>query len=118
MTTARAAEATAPRWEPICRYDQLEVEQGMAALVEDVQVAIFRTFDGRLFALDNQDPFTGAFVLSRGIVGDRDGVPTVASPLHKQAFDLRTGGCLDEQHVAVPTYGVRLHHDVVEVAIR
>src|SRR5690606_2688145 len=41
------------------------------------------------------DPYSGAQVMSRGIVGTRDGAPTVASPLHKQLFDLRTGLCLD-----------------------
>ena len=35
--------------------------------------------------------------MSRGIVGDRQGVPTVASPMYKQVFDLRTGACLDTQ---------------------
>ena len=54
----------------------------------------------RVHAIGNQDPFTGAFVLSRGIVGGRGEIPTVASPLHKQVFDLRTGACLDDDSVA------------------
>jgi nitrite reductase (NADH) small subunit len=79
-------------------------------------VALFRTFDGALYAIGNQDPFTGAFVLSRGIVGSRGDIPTVASPLHKQVFDLRTGACLDDETVSVPVYGVRLRDGLVEVA--
>jgi nitrite reductase (NADH) small subunit len=63
----------------------------------------------------NQDPFTGAYVLSRGIVGSRGDIPTVASPLHKQVFDLRTGSCLDDESVAVPVYAVRIRDGVVEV---
>ncbi len=55
-----------------------------------MQVALFRTGD-ELFAVDNLDPVGGAYVMSRGIVGSRGGVPTVASPLHKQVYDLRTG---------------------------
>src|SRR5690606_19701714 len=46
-------------------------------------------------AVSNRDPYTGAQVMARGIVGTRDDAPTVASPLHKQVFDLRTGLCLD-----------------------
>ena len=53
---------------------------------------MFRTVDDVLHVVDNRDPFTGRNVLSRGIVGSRAGTPTVASPLRKQAFDLRTGG--------------------------
>ena len=56
----------------------------------------------------NFDPFSKAFVLSRGIVGDRAGVPKVASPIFKQSFDLRTGRCLDDPAVAVRVYPVRL----------
>ena len=55
-------------------------------------------------------------MLSRGIVGTRGAVPTVASPMHKQVFDLRTGACLDEPGDAVPVYPVRIRDGMVEVA--
>ena len=55
----------------MCRYGDLQPERGVAALIGGEQVALFRTFDGTLHAIGNQDPFTGAFVLSRGIVGSR-----------------------------------------------
>lgn len=84
-------------WIRVCRVDDLLIERGAAALLGDRQIALFRTFDGRIFATDQIDPFSGAAVLSRGIVGDRGGVPTVASPMYKQVFDLRTGACLDTQ---------------------
>ena len=61
-----------------------------------------------VFAIGNFDPFSKAFVLSRGIVGDRAGVPKIASPIYKQSFDLRTGVCMDDAAVTVPTYPVRL----------
>ena len=84
-------------WTRICRVDDLLVERGAAALIDGRQIALFRTYDGRLYATDQIDPFSGAAVMSRGIVGDRAGVPTVASPMYKQVFDLRTGACLDTQ---------------------
>jgi nitrite reductase (NADH) small subunit len=104
-------------WAPVCRYDDLQPERGVAALVGGEQVALFRTFDGSLYAIGNQDPFTGAFVLSRGIVGTRDDIPTVASPLHKQVFDLRTGTCLDDGAAHVPVFAVRQRDGHVEVEV-
>lgn len=101
------AVGTPAGWTRICRVDDLLVERGAAALVGDRQIALFRTFDGRLFATDQIDPYSGAAVLSRGIVGDRAGVPTVASPMYKQVFDLRTGACLDTQ--GKDPLGVRVH---------
>jgi nitrite reductase (NADH) small subunit len=86
-------------------------------LLGDVQVAIFRTHDGELHAIGNIDPFSGAAVLYRGIVGDRGGVPTVASPIYKEVFDLRTGRCLDNPDVSVPVYPVRVTSGRLEIGI-
>ncbi|HEX4815187.1 MAG TPA: nitrite reductase small subunit NirD [Nonomuraea sp.] len=105
-------------WTPVCAYDHLLPERGVCALVGGRQVAVFRTHDGTLHALDNRDPFSGAYVLSRGIVGTRKGEPTVASPLHKQVFSLVSGACLDEAEVSVPVYPVRLAGGRVEVRVR
>lgn len=97
-TAAPASEeAPASGWVQVCRVDDLLVERGAAALIGDRQIALFRTYDGRLYATDQIDPFSGAAIMSRGIVGDRAGAPTVASPMYKQVFDLRTGACLDTQ---------------------
>jgi nitrite reductase (NADH) small subunit len=118
MTELRTEEppvTSVGSWHAVCRHDQLQAERGVAALIGSTQVAVFRTFDGALYALDNRDPFTGAYVLARGIVGSRGAIPTVASPLLKQVFDLRTGGCLDDPSVAVASYPARAGQDLVEV---
>jgi nitrite reductase (NADH) small subunit len=105
-------------WQPVCRVDELEVERGATALVHGQALAIFRTQDGQVFALGNHDPFAKASVIARGIVGVRDGVPFVASPAHKRAFDLRSGRCLEDDHVAIPAYDVRIVEGVVLVGHR
>lgn len=99
----------------VCRLTDLVPERGVAALLADRQIALFRTYDGDVYALGNRDPFSGANVLSRGIVGSRGEVPTVASPMYKQVFDLRTGQCLDDPEVTVPTYPVTVVDGVVMV---
>lgn len=96
------------RWEPVCRLGDLAVERGAAALVDGQQVALFRLHDGTVRAVGHRDPFSGANVIARGIVGSRGDVPTVAGPLHKQVFDLRTGQCLDDPRTALPTWPVRV----------
>ncbi|MES9543503.1 MULTISPECIES: nitrite reductase small subunit NirD [unclassified Actinomadura] len=115
--TRERAGRPAARWFDICSYAGLTPERGACAMVDGTQVAIFRAFDGALYALSNLDPFSGAHVLSRGILGTRDGTPTVASPMYKQVFDLRTGVCLDDPRVALPTFPVRRSGDRVEVAL-
>jgi nitrite reductase (NADH) small subunit len=109
-------EHTAAGWLAVCGYDDLAPERGVCALVAEHQVAVFRTYDGRLYALANRDPFSGSYVLSRGIVGTRKGRPTVTSPMYKQVFDLATGQCLDDPGIRVPTFAVRRDGPLVEVA--
>jgi len=89
----------------------------VSALVGPDAVAVFRTATDEVFALSNYDPLGNASVLARGIVGTRGDVPFVASPLFKQAFDLRTGQCLDDPAVSVPTYRARLLGTQVQVRI-
>jgi len=78
----------------VCEIDRLTPDLGVAALFGDLQVAIFRLADGRVYAVQNLDPFSGAHVMSRGITGSKAGEPTIASPIFKQVFSLMTGLCL------------------------
>ena len=107
--------AVAVSLTPVCVADAIPLEGGVAALVAGEAVAVFRTFDGSVLALSNVDPFSGASVLSRGIVGTRGDVPVVSSPMYKQAFDLRTGACLDDEAVRVTAYDVAVVDGVVHV---
>ncbi len=113
-----APRAAAEEWQPVCALGDLDVDRGATALVHGQAVAIFRTPDDQVFVLGNHDPFAHASTLARGIVGVRSGVPFVASPTHKHAFDLRSGRCLDDDHVAVPVYAVRVVEGVVHVGHR
>lgn len=98
----------------VYRLTDLTPERGVAVLVQGVQVALFRVVEDageRVYAVAHRDPFTGANVLARGIVGQTGGRWYVASPLHKQRFDLATGACLDDDRVSVRTFGVRVEAD-------
>ena len=109
------AALAAGAWVDVVALDELTPGRGVAALVGGRQVAIFLVAGGELFAVDNHDPFSETYVLSRGLVGDRDGVPKVASPMYKQSFDLRTGRCLDDDSVRIPVYPVRVESGRVQV---
>lgn len=122
MTVDIAVEPPAlthSEWIGVCRLDDLAPERGAAALVGGTQVALFRTFDDVVYAVQQLDPFSGAFVMSRGIVGTRGEAPTVASPMYKQVFDLRTGECLDavgKEPMPLTVWSVGVRDGVVFVA--
>ncbi|HUQ25656.1 MAG TPA: nitrite reductase small subunit NirD [Burkholderiales bacterium] len=91
----------------VCRLDDIVPDTGVCALVEGEQVAVFRIHQ-EVYAIGNRDPFSGANVLSRGIVGDLNGELVVASPVYKQHFSLVTGRCIEDPSVSVPVYRARV----------
>ncbi len=85
-------------WIEVCPLDAITPNTGVGALMNDQQIAIFRVGnEKRVYALSNQDPFSKAFVMSRGILGDLQGERVVASPIYKQHFSLATGRCLEDK---------------------
>ena len=98
----------------ICRLEDILPNCGVCALVQGEQVALFR-IDDKIFAIGNRDPFSGANVLSRGIVGDLNGELVVASPVYKQHFSLLTGRCLEDPSVSVPVYRARLEGADIQI---
>ena len=77
---------------------------------------MFRVGEGAdVYAIENYDPFSKAYVLSRGIVGDRNGIPKVASPIYKQNFSLVTGECLDDSTVILKTFITQVINGQVQV---
>ena len=117
MSAAAVQLEEALDWVDVCALEDITPDTGVAALLAGRQIAIVRVGDGdQVYAVDNFDPFSHAFVIARGIVGDRAGVPKIASPIFKQSFDLRTGRCLDDPSVAVPVWPARVRDGRVEVA--
>ncbi|MCC2593880.1 nitrite reductase small subunit NirD [Tessaracoccus sp. OS52] len=120
------SSATETVWERVCQLQDLLPERGAAALVDGVQVALFRLADDTVLAVQQRDPFSGANVMSRGIVGTRAGVATVAGPMYKQVFDLVTGRCLETAGYTpvvglgpdLATWPVEVRDGVVHVATR
>ncbi|MFD2166841.1 nitrite reductase small subunit NirD [Thalassotalea euphylliae] len=107
-------------WRTICNSDDLVLNAGVCALIEDLnkQIAIFNipSTPEQVFAIDNFDPIGKANVLYRGIVGCNQGEPVVASPLYKQQFSLKSGTCLQEE-AQVGAYPVRIEEQAVQVLI-
>ena len=115
------------RWSGVCTRRQLIPERGVAVLVGDVQVALFRITgtaeDGSptdfVYAVGHKDPACEANVMARGIVGSvmtpegqRD---TVASPMYKDVYDLATGECLTRPELRLPVYRTWVAGGVVYV---
>ncbi|RKR19502.1 nitrite reductase small subunit NirD [Arthrobacter oryzae] len=114
---AGQAGASAAGWHRVCAVADLEPGWGEAALISGRQVALFRTVNGEVFAVAQQDPATGAHVMARGITGSRGSRPTIASPLHKEVYDLETGECFVNPELSLPSYRTRIVDGFVDVEV-
>ena len=117
MTTTESIQSTTQQWTTICSLDRILPNTGVCALINSQQIAVFRVGEGNdVYAIENYDPFSKAYVLSRGIVGDRNGIPKVASPIYKQNFSLLTGECLDDSTVKIQTFSAQVVDGQVQVS--
>ena len=114
---------------PICPLESLAPERGAAALLPDgTQIAVFLLDDGSVRAVQQHDPYSGANLLSRGLVGthllagegEEPGriVPTLSSPMYKQSWDLDTGAVLDSgggEKLPIAVFAAEVRDGVVHV---
>ncbi|WP_372783221.1 nitrite reductase small subunit NirD [Litorivivens sp.] len=101
-------------WTAVCSITDLPPNAGVCALVDGKQIAIFNV-NNSVYALDNRDPFSGANVLSRGIIGSLGDELVVASPIYKQHFSLASGRCLEDESQSVNAYSAKLDGDTIMV---
>ena len=116
MVQLLSTAVDAVNWVTVCDLNAIAPNTGVNALVGTEQVAIFRIgATDEVYAVGNFDPFSKAYVMSRGIVGDRLGVLNVASPIYKQNFNLKTGVCLDDETISLPVYPVQIVGSQIQI---
>jgi len=96
-------------WIEICELTDIHPNTGVCALVNEQQVAIFRAQkDDAVYAISNFDPIGKANVLSRGLMAQFGEKLTIASPLYKQHYDLKTGECLEDENAKVSVFETKV----------
>ncbi|XOZ32961.1 nitrite reductase small subunit NirD [Halomonadaceae bacterium KBTZ08] len=106
-------------WTCIGRDTDLVAGAGVGARFGDRQVAIFYIpeLEQPLYAVDNYCPISGVNIIARGIVGDIEGEPVVATPLYKKHFSLLDGRCVEApDDYRLNVYAVRLAGNAIEVS--
>lgn len=96
-------------WVRIGSVDDFPRDGGATIKYGATQIAVFR-FSSRSewYATQNMCPHKQAFVLSRGIIGDQQGVPKVACPLHKKTYSLESGQSLSGDEYSIRVFPVKV----------
>jgi nitrite reductase (NADH) small subunit len=77
------------------------------------EIALFRSVDDRVFALNNRCPHKGG-PLAQGIVHGK----RVTCPLHNWQIDLETGSAVEPDVGCVHRHEIKIEHDIVFLGIR
>jgi nitrite reductase (NADH) small subunit len=101
-------------WFNVASVNDFPRESGACVKLGDVQIAIFNFGKDEWYAVQNQCPHQQQMVLSRGLIGDANGEPKVACPLHKNSFSLCTGEHLGGNAAwKLRTYPVKVENGAV-----
>ncbi|MFC7681879.1 nitrite reductase small subunit NirD [Paenibacillus sp. GCM10028914] len=97
----------------IGKIDEFMMRIGKVVVIENEEIAVFRTSDGRLFALENKNPHPKGGPLAEGIVSGH----YLYDPLYDWRIDLESGQVQAPDQGQVRTYEIRLVGDVVQIAV-
>ena len=86
---------------------------GRVVVAGNVELAVFRTSDGSVYALENRNPHPKGGPLAEGIVSGY----YLYDPLYDWKIDLRSGEVQAPDHGKVETYSVTLDGETVTVSI-
>lgn len=104
---------TSLSWEPLILTSHFDNFSSAQVKRGDTQLAIFKV-KGRFYATQQMCPHKRAFVLSDGMVGERDGNYWVSCPYHKRNFDLngkQAGKCSSDDAMNIATFSVEARED-------
>lgn len=99
-------------WIKITTIDEVPSMGARKVIVDGVEIAIFKTKDGNIFALKNSCPHK-AGKLSEGLVHDH----IVTCPLHNADIGLETGEAFGEKYSCAKTYKSKVEDDIIYLEI-
>jgi len=105
-------------WVRLARVETFPKDGGRSVRYGNSQIAVFNFESrGEWYATQNKCPHMKDMVLARGLIGDQQGVPKVACPLHKKNFSLADGKCLGDDEYKILTFPVKVVDGWVHVQL-
>jgi nitrite reductase (NADH) small subunit len=99
------------QWRIVCKIEEIPRQRARVLAISDAHIAVFRTDDDRVFAVEDRCPHRGA-PLSQGVLygGDK-----VACLDHGWSVCLTDGNVLAPERGCVRTFAVKVDGGIVYV---
>ena len=96
-------------WVLVTNAEDVPMNGGSTILYGNVQIAVFNfTTRNSWYATQNLCTHRNSLLLSQGLIGEKNGIPTIASPLHKKLFNLETGESMDGSLDGLMTFPIKV----------
>lgn len=103
-------------WFKAASINDFQENGGACVRYKDKQIAVFHfKRKNEWYACQNACPHKLEMVLSRGMIGDDNGIPKVACPMHKKTFSLETGENLNGDLPTITTYPIKIENNFVYI---
>lgn len=103
-------------WFKIAPVSSFSKNGGSCVKYKNKQIAVFNfTRKNKWYACQNACPHKMEMILSRGMIGETDGTPKIACPMHKKTFSLETGENLNGDLDAIATFPIKIENGNVFV---
>lgn len=109
-------EAEVNTWFKAGQVSDFPENSGACVKYKTMQIAVYNsTRTSKWYACQNLCPHKMEMVLSLGIIGDKDGIPKVACPMHKKNFSLEDGSNLSGGDLKIAIYPVKTENGNVYI---
>lgn len=110
------SESSVKDWFKVGKTEDFPENSGACIKYKSKQVAVYNfTRTGKWYATQNLCPHKMEMVLSLGMIGDKEGIPKVACPLHKKNFSLEDGKQIGGDDLKIATYPVKIENGNVYI---
>ncbi|WP_242085028.1 nitrite reductase small subunit NirD [Aestuariivivens sediminis] len=102
-------EACVKTWFKVGVTEDFPENSGACIKYKTKQIAVYNFARiSKWYACQNVCPHKMEMVLSLGMIGDKNGIPKVACPMHKKNFSLEDGSQLGGDDLKIATYPVKI----------
>ena len=110
------SESKVKNWFLVGNVTDFPENSGACINYKTKQIAVYNFVrTGKWYACQNLCPHKMEMVLSLGMIGDKDGIPKVACPMHKKNFSLEDGSNLAGEDLKIATYPVKIENGNVYI---
>lgn len=103
-------------WYKVGPTNDFPENGGLCVKYKNMQIAVFNfTRQNKWYACQNLCPHRMEMVISRGMIGEDDGLAKIACPLHKKTFSLEDGCSLNDEDLSIAVFPVKIEKEIVYI---